>query len=142
MEPEKFRTTGKEFVFHRGCSFNISCILATGLIKGGKERKEGRQTIFFTRLNPFGENSDAKEPSDDLSRSRNIHYHSKRRLDQDAFYWIIIVSNTRLRITILANKIKRDYCIYMVISQKGERTLLEILSTPRPAPSVTLTSRW
>ena len=48
----------KEFVFHRGCSFNINSILETGLIAGGRESKEGRQTIFFTHLNPFGENPD------------------------------------------------------------------------------------
>ena len=35
----------KEFVFYKGCSFNISSILATGLIEGGKEHKEGRHKI-------------------------------------------------------------------------------------------------
>ena len=44
----------KEFVFHRGCSLNIKSILVTGLIAGGRESKEGRQTIFFTPLNPYG----------------------------------------------------------------------------------------
>ena len=45
----------KEFVFHRGCSFNCNSLLETGLISGVRESKEGRQTIFFTPLNPFGE---------------------------------------------------------------------------------------
>ena len=53
----------KEFVFHRGCSFNLE----TGLIKGGKGTKEGRHTIFFTLFNAFGENSDEEEHSDDIS---------------------------------------------------------------------------
>ena len=48
----------REFVFHRGCYFNIKSILETRLTAGGSERKEGRQTIFFTLLNPFGENPD------------------------------------------------------------------------------------
>ena len=56
----------KEFVFHRGCSFSIQSILENGLIAGGKQSKEGRQTIFFTPLNPFGENPDEEAPSDDF----------------------------------------------------------------------------
>ena len=34
------------------------------------EKAEGRQTIFFTPLNPFGYNPDEEEPSDDLSKPR------------------------------------------------------------------------
>ena len=33
-------------------------------------------------------------------------------------------------------------CIYREISQNGNRTLFERLSTPRPAPKVTLKSNW
>ena len=48
---------GKEFQFHRGCSFNSMSILDAGLVAGGKESKEGRQTVFFTPLDPWcGEN--------------------------------------------------------------------------------------
>ena len=43
----------KEFVLHGGCSLNIKSIVETGIIAGGRESKEGRQTIFFTSLNPF-----------------------------------------------------------------------------------------
>ena len=48
----------KEFVFHRGCSFNLRSILEKGLFAGGRGSKSGTQTIFFTPLKPFGENSD------------------------------------------------------------------------------------
>ena len=47
----------KDFVFHRGRSFNINSILETGLIAAGRNSKEGRQTIFFTPSQPFGGNS-------------------------------------------------------------------------------------
>ena len=33
-------------------------------------------------------------------------------------------------------------CIYKVISQRGEKTLFERLSTPRPAPKIVLKSNW
>ena len=39
-----------------------------GLIAGGRESKEGSQTIFFTPLNPSGDNPDEEEPSDDPSK--------------------------------------------------------------------------
>ena len=42
----------KEFVFQK--------ILENGLIAGGKQSKEGRQTIFLTPLNSFGEDAEEK----------------------------------------------------------------------------------
>ena len=63
----------KEFLFHRGCSFNVTSILKTRLIAGGRESKQGRQAIFFTPLNPFGDNPDEEQPSDDhLSKPRKF----------------------------------------------------------------------
>ena len=60
----------KEFLFHRGCSNDVTSILKSGLVAGGRESKEGRQTLFFTPLNPFGDNPDEEEPGDDLSKPR------------------------------------------------------------------------
>ena len=42
----------KEFLIHRGCSYDVTSILKSGLIAGGRESKEGRQTIFFTPCFP------------------------------------------------------------------------------------------
>ena len=63
----------KDFVFHRGCSFSFQSILENGLIAGGTQSKEGRQTISFTPLNPFGENPDEEEPSDDIAIPQQVH---------------------------------------------------------------------
>ena len=41
----------KEFVFHRGCSFNQKSILCARLIAGGREGRDTRYTVFFTPLN-------------------------------------------------------------------------------------------
>ena len=42
----------KEFVFHRGWSFNLTSILNAGvIIAGGREGRETRHTAFFTPLN-------------------------------------------------------------------------------------------
>ena len=64
---ELMGTIGKSLCFTRVCSFSIQSILENGLIAGGKQSKEGRQTIFFTSLNPFGENPDEEAPSDDYT---------------------------------------------------------------------------
>ena len=78
----------KEFLFHIGCSFYVTSILKSGLIAGGRESKEERQTIFFTPLNPFGDNPEEEEPSDDLSKLRKVHHHSKWTHTQDAVYGV------------------------------------------------------
>ena len=36
----------KEFIFHEGCSFHVKSILEHGLIAGGKQSRDGRQTVF------------------------------------------------------------------------------------------------
>ena len=56
----------KEFLFHRGCSCNVTSILEGGLIAGGNESREGRQTVFFTPLDSWG---DEEEFNNDLSRA-------------------------------------------------------------------------
>ena len=140
----------KEFLFHRGCSFDVTSILTSGLIAGGRESKEGRQTIFFTPLNPFGDNPDEEEPSEDLSKPRKVHYHSEWKSRQDAVYRINLARaqdkglrlwQTRSNAVIVYNSVPAD-CIDKMISRKGERTLFERLSTPRPAPKIVLESAW
>ena len=44
----------KEFVFHRGFSFKLTSILNAGPTAGGREGRETRHTVFFTPLNPWG----------------------------------------------------------------------------------------
>ena len=48
---------------------------------------------------------------------------------------------TRSHARIVYSSVPAD-CIYKVISQKGEGTLFERLSTPRPAPKIVLKSAW
>ena len=138
----------KEFLFHRGCSCNVTSILTSGLIAGGRESKEGRQTVFFTPLNPFGYNPDKAGPSDDLSKPRKVHHYSKWKTRQDAVCWINLARaqdkglqfwQTRSNAVIVHNSVPTD-CIFKVISQRGERTLFQRLSTPRPAPKIVLKS--
>ena len=58
-----------------------------GLIAGGKDaKKEVRQTVFFTALNPM--NDEPEEEYQDLSKPRKVHFKSKWKIIQDAIYLI------------------------------------------------------
>ena len=121
--------TWKEFLLHRGCSRDVTSILKSGLIAVRRASKEGRQTIFFTPLNPPGHNPDEEEPGDDLSKPRQIHYYSKWEPRQDAVFWINLARaqdkglqfwQTRTDAVIVYNSVPAD-CIYKVMSQKGKK---------------------
>ena len=121
----------KVFLFHRGCSSDITSILKSGLIAERRESKEGRQTVFFTPLYPFGDDPDEEEPSDDLLKPRKVHYHSKWKPRQDAVYWINLARaqekrlhfwQTRSHAAIVDSCVPAD-CIYEVISQKKRNEL-------------------
>ena len=42
----------KEYLYHVGSFFAVNSILQAGLIAGGRDTEEGRQTVFFTFLDP------------------------------------------------------------------------------------------
>ena len=73
--------TKKEFLFHRGCSNDVTSILKSTLIAGGSESPE-------RPLNPFGNNPDEREPTDEFSMSRKEHDHNMWKPRQDAIHWI------------------------------------------------------
>ena len=121
----------KEFLFHRGSSYDVQSILRSGFIGGGRKSKEGRQTIFFTPLSPFVDNPD-EEPSDDLSKQRKVHYHSKWKPRQDAVYWINLARaqekeqqfwQTRSH-AVIGNSTVPSGCIYKVISQRRGKNFI------------------
>ena len=75
-----------------------------------------------------------------------MHYHSHWKRNQDAAYWIKLSRaqdqglnfwQTRSHAVIVQSPVPAD-----CMSQNGDRILFKRLSTPRPAPKVTLTSNW
>ena len=47
-----------------------------GLVAGGRERKEGRQTTFFTPLDPFNSEADEAESITDTTKPRKVQYQN------------------------------------------------------------------
>ena len=64
----------KEFLFDRGCSFQVTSILKSGLIRTRKQRKKTDHLLHT--FQPFGDNPDEEKPSDDPSKPRKVHFHS------------------------------------------------------------------
>ena len=62
----------------------MKSIFDHGLIAGGQETNEGRRTIFFTPLNPFGKDEQEEAVHGDLSVQRKLDYSSNWKHDQDA----------------------------------------------------------
>ena len=51
----------KQFIYHVGRARDQCSTAEAGLVAGGKEQKEGRQTIFFTLHDPFNSHADEAE---------------------------------------------------------------------------------
>ena len=136
----QFRTTGKNF-FHRGSAYNQQSIARTGLETGGKESKEGRQSVFFTSLDPFGSDShEQEEPSEYYSKPRKVYYQSHWRREQDAVYWVRLSRaqdygwqfwQTKSN-AIIVYQSAPNHCIERVVSDNGDRIPFQKLLTPRP----------
>ena len=135
----------KEFVFHRGCSFNLACILNAGLIAGGREGgRETRHAVLFTPLNPWGteEGEEEEEYCDDLTMPRKFHHKTGWKHSQNAVYWIHLGRAQEkgmacwqtMSHALTTNSTVPPDCIERVISQRGEMTIYQRSSAPTLAP--------
>ena len=140
-----FLTVGKS-IFFAGVvlsAFNLS--LRTDWFRVERKATKGRQTVFFTPLNPSGGDSDEEEPRDDYTVPQKVQYHSHCWIklswaqDQGLQFWqtkshaIIAHGPVPTDLHLLISKTEIEYC------SKDSQTLD---STPRPAPKVSLKSNW
>ena len=110
-----------------------------------KDTKEGRETAFFTPLDPFGD--EAEEEYDDLSKPRKVHYKNKWKVSQVAVYWVNVGKAHDKGLQFWQ---KRSHAIIFmiqyqltalkkVVSPRGDTIFHQRISTPRPAPKIVLT---
>ena len=140
----------KRFICHVGRARGQYAIAEIGLVAGGKERKEGRQTIFFTPLDLF--NSDANEADSitDIKKPRTVQYQIHWRPEQDAVYWIHLSTaqdaglefwQTSSNAIITYQSVPKE-CVVKNVSESGKRELFARRLTPRQRPKVTLRPSW
>ena len=140
----------KQFIYHVGRARDQYSIAEAGLVAGGKERKEGRQTIFFTPLDPFNSDAGEAELITDIKKPRKVQYQFHWRLEQDGSVLDSLVHSTRCWSRILASWF---WCHYHVpvcakrMRRKGcqrtwKRELFARQLAPRERPKVTLRPSW
>ena len=76
------------FIYHVGRARERCSIAEIGVVAGRKGRKDGRQTIFFTPLDPFNSDADEVESCTDTTKPRKVEHQIHSRPEQDAVYWI------------------------------------------------------
>ena len=125
-------------------------IAEIGLVAGGKELKEGRQTIFFTPLDPFNSDADEAEAITDASKPREVQYQIHWRPEQDASYWIHLSTaqyaglefwQTSSDAIVTYQSLPKE-CVVKVVSESGKRELFARQLTPLEQPKVTLRPSW
>ena len=75
----------EQFPFTEGI---LNSFLAIGIIPGGKENDKARQAVFFTHLNPFGNDLDEEKTHDDQPVPQKVHYQTYWKRNEEAVYWI------------------------------------------------------
>ena len=140
----------KQFIYHVDRARDQYSIAEAGLVVGGKEREEGRQTMFFTPLDPFNIDASGAELITDIKKPRKVHCQIHWRPEQDAVYWIHLSTaqdaclefwQTGSNAIITCQSVPKE-CVVKVVSESGKRELFAWQLTPRERPKVTLRDTW
>ena len=113
------------FINHVGRARDQYSIAEIGLVAGGKERKEGRQTIFFTPLDPFNSDTDEADSITDFKKPRKVQYQIRWRTEQDAVYWIHLstAQDAGLGFWQTYQSVPKE-CVVKVASEKWEKIIV------------------
>ena len=134
-----------EYTYHIGCAINLRSITNSELILGGQNLSKGKQTVFFTAVDPM--NKEHKDPYDiDLEAPRLALYkQTKWRRHQDTVYWVDIILaeqkgfkfyQTRSNAIILYDTLPA-YCIpKVVVVESGEIIYEKVYASPRLLPKI------
>ena len=131
----------KEYIFHRGCSWRVQCILGSDSFRVEKKAlSHGKQSSLHLP---------DEELHDDYAVRQKVHYHSHWKRNQDAVYWkncpkhkIKDCNSGKQSYFRSSPTILREETASSEQLPRGDQVLFERLPTPRPAPKVTLNSNW
>ena len=145
-----FRTIFFEYIYHIGCAVNLHSIRNSGLIPGGQKSSRGRQTVFFTAVNPMHKNH--QDPIElDLTKPRLASYKQKWKVHQDTVYWVDfqLVHRKRLKFyqtrsnAVILYDTLTAYCISKAIMMKSEEVLYQkAYVSPRPPLTISCPDNW
>ena len=118
----------KQFLYHVGRARDQYSVAEAGLVARRKERKEGRQTIFFTPLNPFNSDASEAELITDIKKPKKVHCQIRWKPEKDAVYWIHLSTaqdaglefwQTRSNAIITFPSVPKE-CVVKVVSESGK----------------------
>ena len=75
-----------DYIYHVGCAHDLNSIMQSGLIAGGKVARKGRQTVFFTAVDPMHEL--LGEQDYEVRGPQIVPHKSKWKVHQNALYWV------------------------------------------------------
>ena len=151
--PSKATLQNTKLIYHcrtlfrsRTIGLNVFIIIQPGPITGGEDSKEGRQTVFFTAMDPMSEPQ--KDAPYDVKGPRVVHYRTKWKsvpecslLDQPencSRQRIGIFWQTNLNAIILDDSVPSD-CQEKVVHYRTREILFQkIRLSPLPPPKVIL----
>ena len=142
--------TWKEFLYHVGRARYQYSIAVAGLVAGGTERKEGRQTIFFTPLDPVNSDTNEAKLITDFNKARKVHYQIHWRPEQDAVYWVLSRSaqnaglefwHTGSNAIVTYQSVPKE-CVVKIASESAKREMFARQLMPQEGPKVTLRDKW
>ena len=137
----------KRFICHIGRARDQNSTAEIWLVAGGKERKEGRQTIFFTPLDPFNSDANEAESITDIKKPRKVQYQIHWRPEQDAVYQIHLSTaqdagpefwQTGSNAMITNQSVPKE-SVVKVASESGKRIVRKTAHTSRTTKSNTQT---
>ena len=76
-----------EYMYHVGNANELNSMTRNGLISGGKSIKRGRQTVFFTTVNPMEDVFGMGEIPCDLTKPRIAPYKNTWKRFQNMVFW-------------------------------------------------------
>ena len=139
-----------KYIYHVGCSHDLHSIIQSGLIAGGKDARKGRQTVFFTVVDPMHEHL-TKEQYYDVTQPRVVPYKSKWKVHQSGVYWVnlpvaqkkgLTFYQTQSNAIILHDSVPAD-CIERVVNMKSKEILYEsAYFSSRPPPKIVPKTAW
>ena len=75
-----------DYIYHVGSFHECNSIIGSGLIAEGKDSKEGRQTVFFTAVDPM--NKPREDEPYDVTGPREVPCRTTWTVYQNAVFWI------------------------------------------------------
>ena len=91
-----------------GKQFNLHSIIRNGLVPGGQNLSK-RQTVFFFPVDPRKEDHKDPEYIDFSARRLAQYMHKAWKRHQDAVFWVDIDLGIKEGISVLSDKIERNY---------------------------------